>query len=246
MDKPVGAQKVGEFRAGVGEAYDRGWRRIAAPGTWWDGASRVKIAGEARRAETCNLCQQRRDAVSWGAVEGDHDSSGELPEHLVEIIHRVRSDASRINESWVHGLSAQGVSEEQYVELIGVVATTIALDTFKAAALQPLDPLPQPVAGEPSRHRPSGAKRNLAWVATLAPEDVSEEDLNPYRGPYAANIHRAMSLVPEEVSGFFDLVENFYLPSSQMRDFGNEFRAITHAQSELIAARLSAINRCIY
>ena len=246
MNMPVVEPEIGDVRAGVREAYERGWRRLAAPGTWWDGASRLKIAAEARRADSCGLCKQRASALSWSAVEGKHDSASDLPEHIVDVIHRVRSDASRISESWVRGLSEQGVSEEQYVELIGVVATTIALDTFKAATLQPPDPLPAPVAGEPSRHRPAGAKRNLAWVATLAPEDVSVEDPNPYRGPVAANIHRAMSLVPEETSGFFDLVENFYLPSSQMRDFANEFRAVSHAQSELIAARLSAINRCIY
>jgi len=31
-----------------------------------------------------------------------------------------------------------------------------------------------------------------------------------------------------------------------MRDFGCEYRAITHAQIELLAGRISAINQCVY
>jgi hypothetical protein len=57
---------------------------------------------------------------------------------------------------------------------------------------------------------------------------------------------KAMSLVPDEVRSFFDLVENQYLPGAVMRDFSHEYRAITHAQIELLAARVSALNRCLY
>jgi AhpD family alkylhydroperoxidase len=31
-----------------------------------------------------------------------------------------------------------------------------------------------------------------------------------------------------------------------MRDFSQEFRAITHLQIELLAARVSALNQCTY
>jgi hypothetical protein len=55
-----------------------------------------------------------------------------------------------------------------------------------------------------------------------------------------------MSLVPAEVKGFFDLVTAQYLAPEMMRDFGNEFRAINHAQIELVAGRVSAINQCVY
>jgi hypothetical protein len=52
--------------------------------------------------------------------------------------------------------------------------------------------------------------------------------------------------VPDEVRSFFDLVENQYLPGAVMRDFAHEYRAITHPQIELLAARVSALNRCLY
>ena len=59
------------------------------------------------------------------------------------------------------------------------------------------------------------------------------------------NIHRALSLVPAEVIGFFDLDAAMYLPDRQLRDYGTEFRALTHAQIDCWR-RLSALNRCVY
>ena len=61
-----------------------------------------------------------------------------------------------------------------------------------------------------------------------------------------ANIRRALTLVPDEARSFFDVVSAQYLAGPQMTDFGNEFRAITHLQIELLAARVSALNQCTY
>jgi alkylhydroperoxidase family enzyme len=86
----------------------------------------------------------------------------------------------------------------------------------------------------------------LAWVSTVAPEDVSAGDPNPYPLHGEKNIHRALSLVPQEVANFFDLDVELYLKDHEIRDFSTEYRAISHAQIELIAARASVINRCYY
>ena len=37
------------------EAHQRSWQRIAAPGTWLTGATRVAIAREVRNAHQCGL-----------------------------------------------------------------------------------------------------------------------------------------------------------------------------------------------
>ena len=66
-----------------------------------------------------------------------------------------------------------------------------------------------------------------------------------YDGLSAVNIHRALSLVPAEVTGFFDLDTAHYLPDAVLRDYGNEYRALTHAQIEFLAARVSAINQML-
>ena len=61
-----------------------------------------------------------------------------------------------------------------------------------------------------------------------------------------AYIVQAMSLVPAEVKGFFDICAQQYQTGAQMYDFENEFRAISHAQIELVAGRVSALNQCVY
>ena len=38
------------IRGDLAAAHDRAWERIARPGTWWDGAQRVRIAAETRHA----------------------------------------------------------------------------------------------------------------------------------------------------------------------------------------------------
>jgi hypothetical protein len=80
----------------------------------------------------------------------------------------------------------------------------------------------------------------------VAPEDVTEADPALYADLGGAHIHRALNLVPAEVLGFFDLDAAQYLPDAALRDFGREYRAITHAQIELLAARVSALNQCFY
>lgn len=235
-----------QIRQDLTSAQDRAWRRLAAPGTWWTGAQRVAIAAEARAAVGCRLCRDRRSALSPGMVVGAHDRASDLPEAVVDAAHRVRTDSARLTEAWTRGLLQGAMSDGQHVELIGVVATVTAIDTFRRTLDLPQRPLPAPLPGEPTRRRPAGAKPGLAWLPTVAPEDLAADDPPIYAGKSGANIHRALSLVPEEVVGFFDLDDVMYLPDAQLRDFGTEYRALTHAQIELLAARVSAINQCTY
>jgi hypothetical protein len=235
------------IREDLAAAQTRAWARIARPGTWWDGAARVAIAAEARHAPSCALCRRRRAALSPAAVAGAHDSPGALPESVVEVVHRLRTDPGRLGERWFRNVLSGGLSEEQYVEIVSLVAHVVAIDTMRRGlGLDPL-PLPPPEPGLPSRRRPAGAKPGGAWVAWLEPTDpgAAEAGLYPADRP-AANIMKAMSLVPDEVRSFFDLVAHQYLPSAAMRDFTREYRAISHAQIELLAARVSARNRCLY
>lgn len=227
-------------------AVEDAWQRLAAPGTWWTGPERIAIAGETRQARRCPLCRARREALSPAHVAGAHQRTGRLSLEAVEAIHRLVTDAGRITERWVRMIAEGPLGEERYVEIIGVVAVITALDTFDRALGRPLRPLPAPQPGEPSRGRPLGANRDLAWVSTLAPEKVAPGEPNPYPVHGDKNIHRALSLVPQEVFTFFDLDVELYLKDHEIRDFAHEHRAITHRQIELIAGRASALNRCYY
>lgn len=232
-------------REDIRQAHAAAWDRIARPGTWLTGAQRVAIAAETRHARTaCALCKARKEALSPSSVDGAHDTKSDLPAAQVEAIHRIATDPGRLTESWQNGL---GLDESVYVETVGVIAQLTAIDTFASGLGEPWRTLPEPVSGEPTRRVTPGAKHGLAWVATLDPADAEGEDEGLYpSGRPPANIRRAMSLVPNEVRGFFNLVEVQYLPGPAMNDFDNEYRAITHAQIELLAGRVSAINQCAY
>jgi hypothetical protein len=235
------------IRDDLATAHDRAWVRIGRPGTWWDGAQRVAIAAETRNAPSCALCRRRKEALSPAAIEGTHDSLSALPEIVVEIVHRVRTDPGRLSERWFRGIIPAGLSEEQYVETVSIVAHVVAIDTMARGLGIDEPALPQPQPGTPSRNRPYGAQLGGAWVPWLEPADLSEAEADLYpSGRPAANIMKAMSLVPDEVRGFFDVVSYQYQPPLAMRDFSREYRAISHAQIELLAARVSVLNQCLY
>ena len=235
-------------------AHERAWNRIARAGAWFDGKTRLAIAAETRHAANCALCARRKDSVTPYGIAGQHDTLGAWPERLVEQIHRIVTDPGRLTRGWFDSLMASGTPDTEYVETVGVVATVVAIDTFCRAIGVPLHPLPAPQNGAPHQRRPRTARqRGEAWVAMIHPKDLEgeldsaeEQSLASYWGGVPANIRRALSLVPEEAYEWFRLVEVQYLPGKAMRDFANEYRAVTHAQIELIAGRVSVLNQCFY
>lgn len=241
-----------EVRSDLAESQQLAWRKLGEAGTWWTGAERVAIAAETRQAVHCALCRARRQAASAAMVSGQHDNAVVLPPAAIEAIHRMRTDSGRLGASWYRSLLTAGLSEERYVELLSVVAVVVAIDTFRRAAALPTLSLPSVKPGEPSRRRPRGAKPGLAWMPTLAPEDRTANDPDLYHehpGPRergGGNVHRALSLVPESMIHWWDMFETMYLPGPAMRDFAREYRAISHAQIEMLAARVSALNQCVY
>lgn len=233
------------IRADLALVHRDAWERLSSPGTWLDAATRVAIIAETRNVAGCALCAARKEALSPFAVEGEHDSLGDLPENIVEVVHRVVSDPARLVKKWYDDCLASGLSEEEYVEIIGVVCSTVSIDTFAHALGVPLRALPQPKAGEPSRIRPHNARQGAAWVPWIGAEDAEGDDI-PRFGPPGSNVRRALSLVPAEAHGFMEMNEAQYLTGVQMRDFSTDYRAITREQIELIAGRVSAINQCAY
>ena len=234
-----------QIRADLAAAHRRLWRHMAGPGTWLDGQSRVAVAAETRNAPACALCHQRKSALSPYRDDRTHDHLGALPETEVEMIHRIVTDPGRLKRAWYQGLLDDGMTEEQYVKILGVVCTTISVDTFARAVGMALPRLPEPVAGDPSKVRPSNATQGAAWVSWIAREDAAGEDLETF-GPEAPNVRRALSLVPAEAHSFMEMGAAQYLSADQMRDFDNDPRVITRQQIELIAGRISAINQCAY
>ena len=216
------------------------------PGTWWQADTRGAIAAEARNAQRCDLCGRRNEALSPTAVEGEHDSVGSLPANMVDLVHRMVTDPARLTRQWFDGVIAGGLSDEEYVEVVSVVAHVVAIDTFaRGLGIAPY-PIPEPRQGVPSRRRPSGAKDNGSWVATIVPGDHGPEEADLFEGGGSSNIWCALSLVPDEMRSFFDVINSQYLPGWAMFDFEHEHRALTHPQIELLASRVAALNQCFY
>lgn len=234
------------IRSDILEQQHRAWEHIASPGAWFSGAERIAIAAETRLALECPLCQERKDALSSNAVAGDHAHGGLLSDTLVEVTHRITTDPARLSRGWYDSILAAGLDDAAYVEAVSVIIHTISVDTFaRGLGLAPRS-LPKPQDGAPSGYRPSSARHNGAYVPLIVPGEESGAEADIYVGMVGANVQQALTLVPDEQRSWFKLVNAQYLASSQMRAFDTEPRAITHAQMEFLAGRVSALNQCLY
>lgn len=237
------------IRADLAEAYRWAWAHIAASGTWLSGAERVAVAEETRRARRCGLCRERKAALSPFAVDGEHDHSGALPAPMIDAVHRVTTDASRLSRAWYSSLLADGLSAEQYVEALGVTVLTISIDEFHHAMGLAPEPLPEPAAGEPSRATVPRTEIDEVWVPVMDVRKASREQRallgTPPGVPKVPNVIRALSLVPEQVNAWVQVANAQYLSPDKMLGFETG-RAIDRAQMELVAGRTSSLNECFY
>ena len=224
---------------------------FSRPGCWFSGAERIAIAAESRLAVGCPLCRERKSALSPEHAQGErksalspeHATTGALKTRLVELIHRVRTDSGRLSRRFFDAEIAAGLSDGEYVEAVGIVALTSGLDFLCRALGVPVLPLPDPLPGVASRHRPAGLQEGIAWVPMLPPEAASGPDADLYGGAdFVPNIVRALSLVPDHVRVLRKWSDAHYVA---LRDLTAR-RAIDRPQIELVAARVSALNECFY
>jgi hypothetical protein len=190
------------------------WRSLAHAGTWWTAAERIAIATEARRART----------------EASSVPKTALPDPAIEAAQVIGTRPSQPSRAWVDALVDAGLSVERYVELVAIVSQTSAVDAFHRGMGLTLEPLPDPIAGTPTRRKPDPpARTTKAWV--------------PMTGP--PSIPLALSAVPAEPTSWENLHAAMYLTDEQMAD--PDFRRGLHrTQMELVAARTSALNECFF
>ena len=234
------------IRDDLTEAHERAWQAIARPGTWLDGQRRIAVAAEIRHAHRCALCARIKGALSPNAVKGEHESLGALAAAEVELIHRTVNDPGRLSEAWSQSLLAQGPSDGEYVEIVGLIAMVMILDTCMRGLGLPIRALPEPVSGEPTRYRPPGAQKKAAWLPLVEPEDATEADGPMYPSPKAGYIYRGLSLVPQSLRDYWALANAHYLPGQYVYQFDKSIRAISRPQTEILAARVSAMHQCVY
>ena len=160
------------------------------------------------------------------AAQGVRDSEDVLPPITVEAIHRIRNESGRITRRWFDHLIDMGLQPEGYVEVASVVASMVIVDTFAQGVGLPLPPLPDAVPGAPSFERSDDVVDAGAYL--------------PLAREGRAHILRSLGLVPSASELFF----RTFNPSYYMHP--NQEFALTRAQVELVASRVSAVNECFY
>ena len=235
------------IRPDIGEAYRADWAVLAQPGTWWTGEERVAIAQESRTALTCAFCAERKSALSPYTLEGKHHSDTNLPERVVDVVHRIVTDQSRITQSFIDDNDANGLSKGAYVELVGIVVAMFSIDEFHRALGLPVETLPQPMPGEPSRYQPAHLSEDMGFVPSVPADGAVGNEADLWTPGMSANVVRALSLVPNALREWREIAAVQYLALEKMRGwFQDESRSINRLQMELVAGRVSAINECFY
>lgn len=242
------SQSVFPIRDGIAESHRWVWDKIAHPGSWWTGAERVAIAAEVRLAKKCSYCAERKKALSPNHAKGAHNSQNSLDVELVDAIHRVTTDAPRLTRAFLDKLNLAGINDAAYVEMLGVVVSVISIDVLHEALDFPLELLPVPIQGAPSRYLPVNLTDAGAFVKMLAEDNLTETDSDIYDGlPWAPNVAKAMSAHPDSVRMLRRLSAVHYMPIKDITDPSNQGgKAISREQMELIAGRVSATNDCFY
>lgn len=230
------------------DAHGRYWEKLAAAGSWLSGAERVAVAKEVRQASSCTLCQQRKEALSPYQVDGAHEVASDLPDTIVEVVHRITTDPGRLTKTWFDGILQQGLSAEKYIEVLGTLGCVLTIDEFCRGLGLPLNDLPEPIAGEPDNYRPQNIIEDGdgAWVPLLPSvvDSGPESDLWDTRTGY---VIRALTLVPNEARSMLDLLDTHYMNNNEIWNVtGSRRGTLSRFQMEVIAARVSALNGCFY
>ena len=232
---------------GLADLHNRIWSQIVGAGSWWTGSERSAMVAAARAAWDCERCAERKQALSpaWGG--GCIDPESVLDDLVVDTVHRIVTDPTRLTAAWLDDLHSQGVSDAHFVELLGVVTSALNIDEFNRALGLALDPLPKPRPGAPDGYRPANASRALHWVPTLDPHSRAEAEADLFPGARTGNVIRGLSLVPDSMRMAIALTELHYVPTRFVADTSwSPGGALTRAQIEFVATRVSERNGCVY
>jgi hypothetical protein len=234
------------IRPDIAIAHRTYWQKLAKPGSWFTSAQRIAIAAASREASDCHFCIARKGALSPYAFPGEHASSVDLSAVVVDAVHRVMTDQTRITQQFIDN-NESDLSVPAYVELVGVAVAMISIDEFHRGMGLPLEALPEPEPGQPSQYLPTQAEHGTGFVPMIPKDGATGLESDLWSAGRTANIIRALSLVPDAVRDWCQLGDAQYLSFEAMGNFDQpEGRSINRMQIELLAGRVSSINECFY
>ena len=159
-----------------------------------------------------------------------------LPDAARKMVRRLAVDPKDLDETSYREAREGGLTDEEYVEIVGLVSRVTDLDIFARGIGVDLRPLS------------AAAVRELAWVPTVPnPPEGGEAADELYGGKPKPYIVRALSLVPGELRRHLELEEVQYLPLHRI--FVPDYRhheGFSRAQVEVVAGRVSALNECFF
>ena len=197
----------------MAEGVERALNQIAASGVRWSGTERVEIANIARAAKA-------------RTPRPDHTVSHEV----AALAEALATHAHSITEENVDAFAENsGRGAEAFVEMIGIVARVVAIDTFATGIGADLIAFPDPDPSPPSGETREAARKRSAFVPTVGP----------------AGATTALSAVQSEDRAQEDLHGSLYLSYFEMGDLHIN-KGLPRWQLELIAARTSLINDCYF
>ena len=227
-------------REDVTSNHSHQFEKLGSPGTWGTSAQRIAIVNEARQA-----------SYQAGVLEEPSELGAAPDEELStvtrKVVKRLAVSPKDIDQAFYDQARVDGLSDVEYVEIVGLIARFTCFDVFARGIGVPLRPLPVPLPGTPLRERPTTAVLEKAWVPTI-PNGPNGGDIGKTLfGPWQPYIMRALSLVPDEFRAHFDLEEVQYMPSAHFIEFDYQHHeGLTRPQVEIVAARVSVINECFY
>jgi hypothetical protein len=180
--------------------------------------------------------------------DGELEVKAELPTVALEVVEKLTVSPKDFLENAYNDAKKQGLGDEEYVEIVGIVSRLTCMDVFARGLGIPLRTLPKAKQGQPSRQRPVTAKKEMAWVPTIPNFPEGGEDAKALYGEsFKTYIVRGLSLVPDEVRMHLELEEAQYLPMDSIfiPDYQHH-EGFTRAQCEVVAGRVSALNECFF
>lgn len=237
-------------REDIKTAYRDAWKAIGSAGTWWTGAERVEIAAESRAAVDCQLCKERKQALSPFSVTGDHDTAPgcSLDPIAIDLIHRVTTDSGRLSQSYMDSVRSKGLTSEHCIELIGVVVLALSIDDFHRALGLELEPLPTPIAGDPTRVKisPDRLDYETGFFPMLKQEEATGNEADLWPAGRGANVVRALSVVPNAIRDYRQVMAAQYVDMLDLPNFKASNGSLNRMQAEVVATAVSAENECYY
>ena len=199
-------------RQDLRDAYAKIWRHLASPGPTLTAIQRIALA-EFVRASAGNAVPPRTDQ----------------PEPLLHLAATLFADPGDVDATIVTS-AADAAGDPVVVEVISLVSMLSAVDGAHRALTADPEPLPSPVAGDPTGEISRGLTRRRTHVPMPA-----------------GAIPVALDLLPAVGEAFRDSFGPQYMTEAEMgSDLFERSPGLNRAQIELVSTRTSLHNRCFY